>query len=84
MLQCVSATLPDFHLSEIRLSKLELIRADGGYAGDKLQGWMQTRFGARPLCMEIDRRSDPQKGFAVLSRRWVVEHTFGWLHQSSA
>ena len=63
------------------LSQLELIWADGGYAGDKLQGWIQTRFGTRPLRLEIVRRSDTQKGFAVLPRRWVVERTFGWLHQ---
>jgi putative transposase len=63
------------------LSALELIWADGGYAGDKLQSWLQTRFGPRPLRLEIVRRSDTQKGFAVLPRRWVVERTFGWLHQ---
>ena len=62
------------------LSKLELIWADGGYAGDKLAGWMAERFGERPLRLEIVRRRDTQKGFAVLPRRWVVERTFGWLN----
>ena len=62
------------------LSKLELIWADAGYAGPKLQDWMAARFAARPLRLEIVRRSDTQKGFAVLPRRWVVERTFGWLH----
>ena len=62
------------------LSKLELIWADGGYAGTKLAGWMSERFGQRPLRLEIVRRSDAQKGFAVLPRRWVVERTFGWLN----
>ena len=62
------------------LSQLELIRADGGYAGKKLAGWMAERFGERPLLLEIVRRSDTQKGFAVLPRRWVVERTFGWLN----
>ncbi len=61
------------------LCKLELIWADGGYAGDKLAGWMAGRFGARPLRLEIVRRSDTQIGFVVLPRRWVVERTFGWL-----
>jgi len=61
------------------LSHLELIWADGGYAGDKLAGWMAERFGQRPLRLEIVRRSDAQKGFQVLPRRWVVERTFGWL-----
>ena len=29
--------------------------------------------------IEIIRRSDDQKGFEVLPRRWVVERTFGWM-----
>jgi transposase len=29
--------------------------------------------------IEVIRRSDPQKGFEVLPRRWVVERTFGWM-----
>ena len=62
------------------LAQLEHIWADGGYAGDKLARWMAGRFGERPLRLEIVRRSDAQKGFQVLPRRWVVERTFGWLH----
>ena len=27
----------------------------------------------------VIRRSDNQKGFEVLPRRWVVERTFGWM-----
>jgi putative transposase len=27
----------------------------------------------------VVKRSDDQKGFKVLHRRWVVERTFGWL-----
>ena len=29
--------------------------------------------------VEIIRRSEDQKGFQVLPRRWVVERTFGWM-----
>jgi transposase len=29
--------------------------------------------------IEIIRRSDDQKGFEILPRRWVVERTFGWM-----
>ena len=29
--------------------------------------------------IQIIRRSDEQKGFEVLPRRWVVERTFGWM-----
>ena len=55
--------------------RLHLIWADGGYAG-KLIDWVSS-FGNWAL--EIVRRSDDVKGFAVLPRRWVVERTFGWL-----
>ena len=56
---------------------LQLIWADGGYAG-KLIGW------AKQICnwiLEIVKRSDDVKGFQVLPRRWVVERTFGWLNR---
>ena len=29
--------------------------------------------------IEIVRRSEQQKGFHLLPRRWVVERTFGWM-----
>ena len=31
------------------------------------------------FAVEIIRRSDDQKGFQVLPRRWVVERSFGWM-----
>jgi transposase len=31
------------------------------------------------LVVELIRRSDDQKGFQVLPRRWVVERSFGWM-----
>ena len=30
------------------------------------------------LRMEVVKRSDDGKGFVVVLRRWVVEHTFSW------
>ena len=53
---------------------LELIWADGGYAG-KLVEWAKD-FCA--LALTIVKRGT-EKGFKVLPRRWVVERTFGWL-----
>jgi len=32
--------------------------------------------------LQIVKRPDSQKGFAVLPRRWVVERTFAWLGRS--
>jgi putative transposase len=58
-----------------RFPRLQLIWADGGYAG-KLVEWVKT------ICqwtLQIVKRSDGVKGFQVLPRRWVVERTFGWL-----
>ena len=55
--------------------RLQLIWADGGYAG-KLIEWVKE-FGSWAL--EIVKRCDDVAGFKVLPRRWVVERTFGWL-----
>jgi putative transposase len=29
--------------------------------------------------LQVVKRSDKEKGFKVLPKRWVVERTFGWL-----
>lgn len=56
-------------------TRLKLIWADGGYAG-KLVDWTRTHL---HRTLEIVRRNDDVKGFAVLPKRWIVERTFGWL-----
>jgi len=60
--------LPDF-------PRLQVIWADGGYAG-QLVAWVLT---ALFCTLVIIKRSDDVKGFSVLPRRWVVERTFAWL-----
>jgi len=55
---------------------LRHVFADGGYAGGKLK---QALNGKGGWTIEVIRRSDRQKGFKVLPRRWVVERTFAWL-----
>ena len=55
--------------------RLRLIWADGGYAG-KLLPWAAA---LGNWVLQIVKRSDKLKGFAVLPRRWVIERTFGWL-----
>jgi len=57
-----------------RFSRLKLIWADGGYAG-QLIDWTR-KFGRWVL--EIVKRSDDMTGFVVLPKRWIVERTFGW------
>ncbi len=55
--------------------RLTLIWADGGYAG-KLIEWARALAG---WTLQIVKRRDDVKGFAVLPKRWIVERTFGWL-----
>ena len=57
-----------------RCSRLKLIWADGGYAG-QLIDWTR-RLGRWVL--EIVRRNDNISGFMVLPKRWIVERTFSW------
>jgi putative transposase len=58
-----------------RFPRLQLIWADGGYAG-KLVDWVKT---ICHLALDIVKRPKEASGFQVLPRRWVVERTFGWL-----
>ncbi len=58
---------------------LQLIWADGGYAGQDFCYWVLQHCGWR---VEIVKRSDDADGFVILPRRWVVERTFGWLCRS--
>jgi len=57
------------------LPRLELVWADGGYAG-KLVEWVKAECG---WILEIVKRTDDVKGFKLLPRRWVVERTFAWI-----
>jgi putative transposase len=56
-------------------SRLKLIWADGAYAGALVQ-WTRKRLKRK---LEIVKRNDDVKGFAVIPKRWIVERTFGWL-----
>ena len=56
---------------------LQVIWADGGYAG-KLLDWVAAARLGRRARLEIVKKSDAP-GFTVLPRRWVVERTHAWL-----
>ena len=56
--------------------KLRLVWVDGGYRGQLLD-WVVEHCHFR---LQLVLRSDRQKGFRVLPRRWVVERTFSWLN----
>lgn len=60
-----------------RFPRLRLIWADGGYRGT-LRGWTTVTCG---WVLRIVKRTDDQRGFVVLPKRWIVERTFGWLNK---
>jgi len=58
--------------------RLRVVWADGGYAGSLVEWLWQLRT-RRKIRLEIVKRHEPQCGFAVLPKRWIVERTLGWL-----
>ena len=68
--------------------RLELVWADGAYAGTFAR-WLEAERGWR---VEVPKHRDRHlwrygleekpKGFQVIPRRWVVERTFAWLSRS--
>ena len=55
--------------------RLELVWADGGYTGSLIEHCLA----ALALVLAIVKRSDDQRGFVVLPKRWIVERTNAWL-----
>jgi transposase len=58
---------------------LKKLFADGGYQGPQLRDGVARA--SSSIDVEIVKRSDSAKGFAVLPRRWVVERTIAWLNR---
>jgi putative transposase len=56
--------------------KLRLIWVDGGYRG-QLLAWVADHCRFQ---LQVVLRSDDNKGFTVLPKRWVVERTLAWLN----
>jgi transposase len=65
------------HVTEAH-HQLELVWADGGYTGSLVEHSLD----ALALVLAIVKRSDDQKGFVVLPKRWIVERFFAHLMQS--
>ena len=53
--------------------------ADGGYQGPVFQTALHRIF--RQIDVEIVKRSDTAKGFAVVPKRWIVERSIAWLNR---
>ncbi|MCA1835890.1 MAG: IS5 family transposase, partial [Actinobacteria bacterium] len=56
-------------------TRLKLIWADAGYDGKPLTGWIHA---VAAITLEIIKRTELHV-FKIVPRRWVVEHSFGWL-----
>ena len=59
-----------------RCPRLKVVWADGTYEKQWLIDWVRTECGWELM---ITKRSDPEKGFQVVPKRWVVERTFAGL-----
>lgn len=78
-----AANVQDYHgakpvlgSAKDRCPGLEVVWADGIYEKQWLIDWVRAECGWE---LAIIKRSDKQKGFRVVPKRWVVERTFGWL-----
>src|SRR5215203_79639 len=60
------------------LPRLKKIWADGAYSGEELAKWCEEQ-GEWEL--EIVERDKKAKGFKVVSKRWILERTLGWLRR---
>jgi putative transposase len=77
------ANVQDYHGAEPALSRardrapgLKGVWVDGIYEKEWLIDWARGECGWE-LC--VVKRTDKEKGFKVVPKRWVVERTFGWL-----
>ena len=42
----------------------------------------QSRLADQPIALEIVKRTDKERGFKVVRRRWVIERTLSWLRRN--
>ena len=62
-----------------RMTRLVKIWVDGTYAGKQFMEWTMDTY---QWILETIKRSDTDKGFVLLPKRWVVERTFSWLEKA--
>jgi putative transposase len=67
--------VPLLRISRGSFPFIERVFADTAYAGERVAN-------ATRIVVEIVRKLPDQVGFAVLSRRWVVERFFAWINRN--
>ena len=60
--------------------RLEVVRGDGKYKNDGLEGYMEHN--APGYEFEVVKRAAGVKGFVLEPKRWVVERTHAWIGRS--
>jgi transposase len=60
-----------------RINRMVRIWVDGTYEGVAFMKWTMDTY---HWILETIKRSDQNKGFVLLPKRWVVERTWGWLN----
>lgn len=60
-----------------RFPGLVRIWVDGGFDGKDFCAWIMDTL---RLIWEFVLRPEGAKGFILLPKRWMVAHTYGWLH----
>jgi putative transposase len=77
------STMQDYHGAKPVLNKakdrcprLKVVWVDGIYEKEWLIAWTKSECG---WDLRVIKRTDKEKGFKLLPKRWVVERTFGWL-----
>jgi putative transposase len=63
------------YLNEL-CQQMKLVWVDAGYRGDDLLNYVNKLWN---WTWQVVLRTDDQKGFVLLPRRWVVERTFAWI-----
>ena len=78
-----SGNVQDYHGAKPVLKKvkdrsprLKVVWVDGIYEKEWLIAWVKSECGWE---LQVIKRTDKDKGFKLLPKRWVVERTFAWL-----
>jgi putative transposase len=78
-----AANVQDYHGARPALARakdrgpgLKVVWVDGIYEKQWLIDWTRDECGWE---LQVVKRSDQERGFKVVPKRWVVERTFGWL-----
>jgi putative transposase len=64
-----------FQQARAEQERLELVWVDGGFE-HRIEAWAKRECGWR---IAVVKREPGKQGWQLLSKRWIVERTYGWL-----